>query len=366
VLPSRIRRTHRQSAGTARRRLTHIACTVLLGTAAVPAILPAAPAAAASRHLGDRSLRVGMSGSDVKELQTLLTQIGIKVSVDGQFGSGLKKAVQRFQRVARLDASGTVGPKTITALRRSAAGGDAAQYEGGGFGTNSGSTQSLGDRIPVRPGMSGHDIKVLQDFLGRAGFKTTVDGEFGAGTVTALKKFEAANKLPVDDIVDASDIDVLRGQASAGTDAASAPQPLKLAPGDRATVGSDGLAIAPANAPDAVKAIIAAGNKIAKTPYIYGGGHGKWEDKGYDCSGSVSYALHGANLLDQPLVSGDFPNWGTPGPGQWVTIYGNSGHVFMYVAGLRFDTSGASSSGSRWQAATRPTKGYGVSHPTGL
>jgi peptidoglycan hydrolase-like protein with peptidoglycan-binding domain len=366
VLFRRLRGTHSSKANTGTRRLSHILCTLVLGAIAVPVVAPVSPAAAAARHLGDRSLRMGMSGTDVKELQTLLTQVGIKVSVDGQFGSGVKKAVQRFQRVARLDASGTVGPKTIAALRRSAAGGDAAQYEGGGFGTSSGGTKSLGDRIPVRPGMSGHDVKVLQDFLTRAGFKVSVDGEFGRGTTSALKKFEAANKLPVDDVVDAPDIDVLRGQASAGRQAKSAEQPLQLAPGDKAKLGADGLAIAPANAPDAVKQIIAAGNRIAKTPYIYGGGHGKWDDKGYDCSGSVSYALHGAGFLEQALVSGDFPDWGTAGPGQWITIYGNSGHVYMVVAGLRYDTSGAKQTGSRWQTETRPTKGYGVSHPTGL
>ena len=173
------------------------------------------------------------------------------------------------------------------------------------------------------------------------------------------------------------DLEALRGQvepqagddiappaAPAGGTKAAAPAP--LAPGDRAKLGADGMAIAPANAPDVVKQIIASGNEIAKTPYVYGGGHGKWKDRGYDCSGSVSYALHGAGLLKSPLVSGDFPSWGTPGPGQWVTIYGNGGHVFMYVAGLRFDTSGAHNGGSRWQTDKRSGDGYGVSHPTGL
>jgi peptidoglycan hydrolase-like protein with peptidoglycan-binding domain len=365
VLHRRHSRTrHTKSQPASRRRLTHLACTLVLGVVAGPALIPVSPALAA-QHLGDRSLRMGDSGKDVKQLQQLLVQVGIKVTADGNFGSGTKKAVQRFQTIAQLDPSGTVGPKTIDALRRSAAGGNKAQYDGGGFSTTGNSAKSLGDRIPVRPGMSGHDIKVLQDFLNRAGFKVAIDGEYGKGTTSAVRKFEKANKLPSDGIIDAPDIEVLRGQATAGTDAAAAPPPLKLAPGDRAKLGSDGLAIAPMSAPDEVKAIIAAGNQIAKTPYVYGGGHGKWNDKGYDCSGSVSFALHGADLLDAPLVSGDFPSWGDKGPGQWVTIYGNSGHVFMYVAGLRFDTSGAEG-GSRWQTDTRPTKGYGVSHPTGL
>jgi hypothetical protein len=142
--------------------------------------------------------------------------------------------------------------------------------------------------------------------------------------------------------------------------------PLKLGPGQRAIVGPDGLAIAPVAAPPVVQAIIAAGNRIALKPYIYGGGHGQWEDDGYDCSGSVSYALHGAGLLDQSMASGDFMKWGDAGPGQWVTLYANGGHIFMVVAGLRFDTSGRSTKGSRWQADMRPATGYAVRHPTGL
>ena len=140
--------------------------------------------------------------------------------------------------------------------------------------------------------------------------------------------------------MDAGDIDALRTLAGQDDPGADAPQPTQLAPGDTAQIGPDGLAIAPASAPDPVKAIIAAGNQIASKPYKYGGGHGKWNDSGYDCSGSVSYALHGAGLLDRPLASGDFESWGDAGPGQWVTIYAKASHAYMVVAGIRFDTSG--------------------------
>jgi hypothetical protein len=119
-------------------------------------------------------------------------------------------------------------------------------------------------------------------------------------------------------------------------------------------------------APPVVQQVINAGNVIARTPYIYGGGHGKWEDAGYDCSGSVSYALHGAGILQTALPSGNFMNWGDPGPGQWITLYANGGHAFMVVAGLRFDTSGRTKAGTRWQADMRPEKGYAVRHPVGL
>ncbi len=101
-------------------------------------------------------------------------------------------------------------------------------------------------------------------------------------------------------------------------------------------------------------------------PYLYGGGHGKWEDRGYDCSGSVSYALHGAGLLEASMPSGGFMNWGDAGPGQWITTYAHGGHMFMTVAGLRFDTSGRSGAGTRWQADMRSKRGYSVRHPPGL
>jgi hypothetical protein len=112
--------------------------------------------------------------------------------------------------------------------------------------------------------------------------------------------------------------------------------------------------------------MIEAGNSIARTPYIWGGGHGKWIDKGYDCSGSVSFVLAAAGYLQGPLDSGHLANWGQPGPGKWVTIYANATHVFMEVAGIRFDTSGQRVTGSRWQNDGRPTAGFAVRHPPGL
>lgn len=135
----------------------------------------------------------------------------------------------------------------------------------------------------------------------------------------------------------------------------------------RADVLEGGIAVPPLDAPSEVRAIIEAGNMIARTPYKWGGGHGKWQDTGYDCSGSVSYALSAAGLVDSSAPSGTYMKWGEPGRGKWVTIYANGGHMFMEVAGVRFDTSGAKRSGSRWQSETRrPTSGYKVRHPPGL
>jgi hypothetical protein len=138
------------------------------------------------------------------------------------------------------------------------------------------------------------------------------------------------------------------------------------APTEEATIGPDGLAVAPASAPPEVQAIIEYGNRIHAKPYKYGGGHGKWRDTGYDCSGSMSYAFHGAGMLDTALDSTGFMRWGEPGKGEWVTTYANAGHSYMVVAGLRFDTSGRAADNSRWHTDMRSAKGYTVRHPTGL
>lgn len=127
-------------------------------------------------------------------------------------------------------------------------------------------------------------------------------------------------------------------------------------------------AIAPANAPAMVKRVIAAANHIRTTPYIWGGGHGRWQDSGYDCSGAVSYALHGGKLLTSPLTSGSFETFGEAGPGRWITIYANASHAYMVVAGLRFDTAGdLNESGPRWHptVAAAATGSYVARHPIG-
>lgn len=134
----------------------------------------------------------------------------------------------------------------------------------------------------------------------------------------------------------------------------------------RATALSNGVAIPPLEAPEEVKQIIEAGNIIARSPYLWGGGHGKWLDEGYDCSGSVSFALAAAGLLNGPLASGPLMSWGEAGRGKWVTIYANDGHVFMEVAGIRFDTSNARVTGSRWGNEMRSTSGFVARHPAGL
>jgi cell wall-associated NlpC family hydrolase len=145
--------------------------------------------------------------------------------------------------------------------------------------------------------------------------------------------------------------------------------PAPAAPADvdvEATLAADGTATLPAGAPPEVAAIVQAANRIALLPYRYGGGHRSFEDTAYDCSGSVSYALHAAELLESPLDSTGLGRWGRAGAGRWISVYANKDHVFMVVAGLRFDTSGQKRTGSRWQPMDRSVKGFVVRHPDGL
>jgi len=129
-----------------------------------------------------------------------------------------------------------------------------------------------------------------------------------------------------------------------------------------------GRAIPPADAPPAVKKVIAAANKIRTKPYIYGGGHGRWWDAGYDCSGAVSFALHGGSLIDTPMPSGSLAGWGSAGKGRWITVYANGGHAYAIIAGLRWDTAGTTNgTGPRWHKSLRAQASgpFTARHPAG-
>jgi len=264
-------------------------------------------------------LKKGARGPAVEKVQRWLNQ-----PADGIFGRDTRAAVKRFQRRQGLTPDGVVGPATWSALRR---GHRLAQRR----------TSST----PVRS--RGASVRRLQRALGIA-----ADGVFGPATQAAVKRFQRAHGLTADGIVGPATWAAL-GHAGTRT----------VLKRGRVPGSSGGL-------PLRVRRIIAAGDRIAGKPYKYGGGHGTWNDSGYDCSGSVSYALHGAGLLSSALTSGGFMSWGAPGKGRWVTIYANPGHVYMIVNGRRFDTTGRDESGSRWQSRSRSSAGYTVRHPPGL
>ena len=235
-----------------------------------------------------------------------------------------------------------------------------------------GKSYTFGER-KLRPGSQGHDVRVLQDFLTRVGLVTTVDGRYGPFTYRRVRSWERRADRRVNGRMGLRDSRKLRRQVEQGV-IVHRPRPdgppegsANSSPADKAVLGSDGRAIAPSSAPVEVKAVIDAANRIAGKPYKYGGGHGRWEDSGYDCSGAMSYALHGGGFIDRPMTSGEFASWGKAGKGEWITTYGHSGHSFMVVAGLRFDTGwNNAGKGPRWSEEMRPSDGYSVRHPSGV
>lgn len=283
------------------------------------AALLAALALAGPAH-AFKPLKKGDGGPRVAFIQKTL-----RLPVDRVFGPRTQRAVKRFQRSRGLHADGVVGPATWAALKRSR--GHRARSRGG-------------TRVKTRGAL----VRRLQQRLGIA-----ADGVFGPATKRAVSRYQRSRGLYPDGIV---------GPATwASLGAPSIRVVLKrgrLRGGRGATQGSG-----------AVARVIAAANRIASAPYKWGGGHGQWRDSGYDCSGSVSYALHGGGLLSRALDSTGFMSYGAPGKGRHITIYAHPGHVFMVINGRRFDTTGRGSSGSRWQPSMRSTAGYTVRHPVG-
>ena len=283
------------------------------GLIVIAALVALALCAAPPAHAG--SLKRGAKGPRVAFVQKVLG-----LHADRIFGSQTKRAVKRFQRRHGLTVDGVVGPATWAALKR-------AKRRSSG--------RSRAGRGTVR---------LLQRALGIA-----ADGVFGPGTYAAVKRFQRGKGLTADGIV---------GPATWRALGHSGLTRVLKRRGSRRSRSRGGL-------PIAVRRVIYAGNRIAHHPYKYGGGHGSFSDSGYDCSGSVSYALHGGGLLSSPRDSSGFMSYGAAGKGRYITIYANPGHVYMVVHGRRFDTTGRSS-GSRWQSAMRSSAGYTVRHPPGL
>ena len=229
-----------------------------------------------------------------------------------------------------------------------------------------GDSRHLGDRT-LHEGMSGHDVRVLQAYLSFAGIGTQIDGNFGRATQQSVLAFERQQGLPADGVVSISLSVKLR---AAVAQVAAAP------PTGKTRINPDGTATAPAGAPAVVQAVIAGANQIINTSYCIGGGHGAWKSSCYDCSGSASYALHAAGLLNTPEDSTGLESYGAPGPGQYITIYADASHAFIVVGGRAFDTAGYSGPnipagpGPRWRsdalANLADGGNYLVRHPIGF
>jgi len=288
---------------------THSRHTAALALGA--AALAAAPAAALPvLHHGDR-------GRAVRRVQR-----DLHLRADGVFGHGTSHAVRRFQRRRGLTPDGVVGPSTWRLLR---------------------ATEHRGQR--ARTGAHRDSVRLLQRRLG-----LPADGVFGPQTARAVRRFQRAHGLAAD------------GVAGPATWSALGVR------GRHPVLHRGRLHRAPrgAWAPRALWRAIAGADRIAHLSYRYGGGHGTFHDRGYDCSGSVSYVLHAAGLLASPRDSAELMHYGAAGPGRWITVYASPGHAFLVIRGHRFDTTGLAITGSRWQPSGRPAAGFVARHPPGL
>jgi peptidoglycan hydrolase-like protein with peptidoglycan-binding domain len=292
---------------------------LLVACALAPAAaLPGPAQALPTLHHGDH-------GRSVQRLQH-----GLHIGADGVFGRGTVRAVKRFQRRHGLHADGVVGAATWRMIRRSI------------HRSHRIARAASAPRVTGR----GSSVRLLQRHLGVA-----ADGVFGPGTARAVKRFQRRRGLTADGVV---------GPATWSALGLGGGHPvLKRAHLRRGASAGGGL-------PGSVSRAISAANRIAGLPYRFGGGHRSFSDSGYDCSGSVSYVLHGAGRLGSPLDSSELMSYGAAGPGRWITIYANPGHAYMVIRGRRYDTTGRAETGSRWQHVERSSAGYVVRHPPGL
>jgi len=273
------------------------------------------------------------SASSVRgDVRAMQRKLG--VAADGVFGPATERALKRWQRRHGLVADGIAGPQTRSAM-----------------GLGAGQVLKR-KRSTARRGRAGRHhrshrrggVRALQRRIG-----VPADGVFGPGTEAALKRWQRRHGLVADGIAGP------RTRAALGIGAG--PVLKRRGSGGGEGGGSRG---------GRIHRLIRAANRIATSPYKYGGGHGTYHDSGYDCSGSISYALHYAGLLRTPLDSTGFMSYGRPGRGRHITIYANSGHAYMVVDGRRFDTSAIRETGSRWTHTHRSSAGYVVRHPPGL
>ncbi len=319
-----------------------------------------APAAAGTAAAEPSATTVeGATEGSTDAIQRL--QAALHLPVDGEFGPETEAAVRRLQARHGLTVDGVVGPSTWeligvtsapTLTPPAAALAAAAAAEGQPHRTVVGAAEE------AAPG-GASAIQRLQ-----AALRLPVDGEFGPETEAAVRRLQARHGLTVDGVVGPSTWELIgvtgEPTLTPPASALAAPEsPEGSSSGSSDTAGGG-------EASGVVERVIAAGDEIATRPYVWGGGHGSFISTGYDCSGSVSYALHGGGLLSSPEDSTGLESYGEPGPGRYITIYANSEHAFMVVDGKRFDTVALAETGDRWSSSMTSTAGFVARHPAGL
>jgi peptidoglycan hydrolase-like protein with peptidoglycan-binding domain len=299
----------------------------------------------------------------VKRLQSAL-----QLPADGEFGPETEAAIRRLQARHGLTADGVVGPATWKVIDVSgqetltppaSALPQPHPHHSAATATTVADTSGAPEGGETKEAGSANAVQRLQSAL-----RLPVDGEFGAATVAAVRRLQARHGLTPDGVVGPATWSIIglhiQTTLTPPASALAAAEQSSGGGGSTSTAGGEGASSS------VVARVIAAGDEIATRPYAWGGGHGSFQSSGYDCSGSVSYALHGGGLLSSPLDSTAFESYGEPGPGRSITIYANSEHVFMVVEGKRFDTVAQAETGSRWSDSMTSTGSYVVRHPAGM
>jgi peptidoglycan hydrolase-like protein with peptidoglycan-binding domain len=321
----------------------------IVGPATIAALRSHGVSASSAGTRSDAVLVSSGGGDAVSRLQSAL-----HLSTDGTFGPETESAVKRLQARHGLTVDGVVGPATWSVLGVSSeetltppASVAAAADK------HAGTTATAADAGEESEGAEegGDAVSRLQSAL-----HLSADGNFGSETESAVKRLQARHGLTVDGVVGPATWSVL-GIKSQDT--------LKP-PASAASADGESSSSSTGEGSSVIARVIAAGDEIATRPYIFGGGHGSFQSSGYDCSGSVSYALHGGGLISAPEDSSELESYGEAGPGKHITIYANSGHAFMVVDGKRFDTIALQETGTRWSSSIESTSGYVVRHPAGM
>ena len=313
---------------------------------------------AAGEQEGSKRTPNGTGANAVARLQSAL-----HLTADGEFGPATEAAIRRLQARHGLTVDGVVGAATWSVI--GVHGDETLTPPASALPPRHHHSSALARTAAVRnvsdtsegPPAGADAVQRLQSAL-----RQPIDGEFGPATVAAVRRLQARHGLTPDGVVGPATWSVLGlHNEETLTPPRSAIEHLSSS-GESAssTAGGGGASSS------VVARVIAAGDEIATRPYAWGGGHGSFQSAGYDCSGSVSYALHGGGLLSSPEDSTGLESFGEPGPGRDITIYANSEHAFMVVDGRRFDTVALQETGSRWSESMTSTAGFVARHPAGL